>query len=104
MEELQNTSRNQFDQSTSQTPPPMPDNHLVMAIIVTIVCCLPLGIVAVIKANKVNSLYITGQYLAAQQAADDAKKWSYIAMATGIVGGIIYGIFYFVVIAASMNS
>lgn len=32
-----------------------PDNNLVWAILSTVLCCLPLGIVAIIKSTQVNS-------------------------------------------------
>ena len=41
---------------------PQPNNYLVWAILVTIFCCLPFGIVAIIKANKVNTLYAARQF------------------------------------------
>lgn len=68
-----------------------------MAILTTICCCLPLGIVAIIKASKVNGLYVAGQYAAAMQAAADAKKWSMIGIICGAIINIAYFIFYFFV-------
>ena len=41
---------------------PQPNNYLVWAKLVTIFCCLPFGIVAIIKANKVNTLYAARQF------------------------------------------
>ncbi|WP_302813657.1 CD225/dispanin family protein [Leyella stercorea] len=47
----------------------------------TLFCCLPLGIVAIIHAAKVDGLYRSGDYSGAQEAADNAKKicsiWSH---------------------------
>ncbi len=45
-------------------------------ILATVLCCLPLGIVSIVKANQVHSLWFQGQYAAAQKAADDARKWA----------------------------
>lgn len=73
-------------------PPLKPNSNLILAIFTTICCCLPLGIVGIVYATKVDSLYNTGQYMAAQQAANDAKKWSLIGIAIGAIGSIIYGI------------
>ena len=66
---------------------PPPDNNLVWAILATIFCCLPLGIVAIVKASKVQGLWFSGQYAEAQQAAADAKKFSIIS--AGIFGVLI---------------
>ena len=42
------------------------------------------------KASKVNSYYLAGQYELAEQASKDAKKWSIIGIISGIVINIIY--------------
>jgi hypothetical protein len=70
----------------NQVRPPMPENYLVWAILSTILCCLPLGIVSIINATKVSSAYALGDYAGAQKASADAKKW---AMWAAIVGGIV---------------
>jgi hypothetical protein len=67
-----------------------PDNHMLMAILTTACCCLPFGIVAIIKASQVNNLFIMEQYDAAQISAEEAKKWSYIGIGVGLVIDLIY--------------
>ena len=71
-----------------------PNNNMLMAILTTLFCCLPFGIVAIIKASQVNNLFAMKQYEAAQISADEANKWSHIAVAIGFVLWII-GIFAF---------
>ena len=39
-----------------------PDNNLLWAILSTVFCCLPLGIVSIIYAIKVDDLYKHGDY------------------------------------------
>ena len=39
------------------TKPPMPDNYLVWAILSTVLCCVPFGIVSIIQSSKVSSAY-----------------------------------------------
>lgn len=70
---------------------------MVLAILVTLCCCLPLGIVGIVKASQVNSLYMAGQYQAAVASAADAKKWSMIGLISGLVINVISFIFYFMV-------
>ncbi len=53
-----------------------PDNNMVWGILVTLLCCLPLGIVSIISASKVDALYKSGKYDEAQAAAAQAKKWA----------------------------
>jgi hypothetical protein len=66
-------------------------NYLTQAILVTVCCCVPLGIVAIINAAQVNGYLASGNYEAARKASDEAKRWSTI----GCVLGIVIGIFIF---------
>ncbi len=77
---------------TNQTKP---KNYLVESILALIFCCLPLGIVALINATKVNSAYENGDYEAAQKASDDAKKWLKYAIIAGVVVFILYAVIGF---------
>ncbi len=70
-----------------------PDNNLVWAIICTVLCCLPLGIVAIIKSTKVKELWMAGDHAGAQKAADDAKKYAIWGMVAGGVVILLYVIF-----------
>lgn len=73
---------------------PKPDNNMALAIFTTLCCCLPLGIFAIIKANDVNKFYLMKQYGMAMQAANDAKKWSFIGIGIGLVLEVIYFAIY----------
>ncbi|MBO4870639.1 MAG: CD225/dispanin family protein [Muribaculaceae bacterium] len=87
----------QYAQQPYQQPAgsmPMPDTHMVGAILTTLFCCLPLGIVAIIKASQVSNNYNQGNYNAAVQASNEAKKW----MTWGIVGGLVVIILYVVLV------
>lgn len=53
-----------------------PDNHLVLAILSTIFCCIPLGIVSIVRATQVSSLWAQGRFAEAQRSADGAKRWA----------------------------
>ena len=83
-----------------------PENNLVWAIVCTVLCCLPLGIIAIIKSTSVNTLWAQGDKEGAQKAANDAKKYSiwgagitvvfiilyFILMAVGIAGGALFNL------------
>ncbi|MDZ7674596.1 MAG: CD225/dispanin family protein [Acidimicrobiales bacterium] len=73
-----------------------PTNHLVPAILTTIFCCLPFGIVSIVKASQVNNLWDTGQYVAARKASEDAKKWWLVSLGVSLV--LFVG--YFVLVIA----
>lgn len=69
-----------------------PDNHLAKAILATLLCCLPLGIVAIVHAASVNGKFIAGDATGAQRAADQANNWGNWSIGLGLAGGILYGL------------
>ena len=69
-----------------------PSNNLVWAILVTLFCCIPFGIVAIIKASSVDSLYNSGRYKDAVDASKEAGKWCIWGAVAGIVVGLLYSI------------
>ena len=68
---------------------PPPSNNLVLAII-SLLCCWPIGIPAVVFAAQVNGKWNGGDQAGAIESAAKAKKFAIIALALGIVGTIIY--------------
>ena len=62
-----------------------PKNFLVESILVTLCCCLPFGIVAIIYASKVSNLVAMGDLNGAYNAAKQAKMWCWIGFGIGIV-------------------
>ena len=85
-------------------PPMKPDNYLVWAILTTVLCCLPFGIVSIIYASKVDGLYMQGNYQAAQDASDKAKNWAMWGAIIGGVSTILIIILYFVIVAGAIAS
>jgi predicted Zn finger-like uncharacterized protein len=65
-------------------------NYLVQSILVTLCCCWPFGIVAIINAAKVNSLLASGDYDGAVRASDAAQKWCWIAFVLGLIVNVLY--------------
>jgi heme/copper-type cytochrome/quinol oxidase subunit 2 len=74
---------------------PPPDNYLVWAILTTVLCCLPLGIPAIVFSSQVNSKWAMGDVAGAQDASRKAKQFSMWAAIVGIVGAVLYVIFLF---------
>lgn len=79
-----------------------PKTWLVESILVTLFCCLPFGIVGIVNAAKVNSLYASGNIEAAQQASATAAKWTKIGFIVGIVVIIVYAICYGVMLKSAL--
>ena len=73
---------------------PQPKNYLVEAILITIFCCQPFGIVGIVFSSQVNSKYAAGDYNGALQASKDAKKWTKWGFITGLVAGILFLLIY----------
>jgi hypothetical protein len=84
--------------SQEWTPPPAsgtPDqvpNYLIPAII-SALCCLPLGVVAIIFAAQVNGKVAASDMAGALNASRKAKMFSYIAIGLGLALWVCYFIF-----------
>jgi hypothetical protein len=67
-------------------------NYLVQSILVTLCCCVPAGIVAIVYAAQVNSKVAAGDVAGAQESSRLAKIWSWVGFGLGVLVGIIYAI------------
>jgi hypothetical protein len=76
---------------------PFSENWLVEAILVTILCCLPFGVVGIIFAAQVNSKLQAGDSDGAERARREAAKWTKIGFWVGIAWLILVCLFYFVI-------
>ena len=85
-------------ENTTQNNKVCPESHLALAIISTILCCLPLGAVGIVKASRVSAQFQAGNYEDALKSSADAKKWSIIAIICGVVGILAY--FAIIIVAA----
>ena len=65
-----------------QGPPP---SYLAWAIISTLCCCIPFGVVAIVYASKVNSLWARGDMYGAQKASERAQLWTILAIVLGLL-------------------
>ena len=73
--------------------------YLAQAILATLFCCLPAGIVAIVYAAQVNGKLAIGDYSGASQASKNAKTWTWVSFGIGLAVIAIY-----VVIAAATVS
>ncbi len=88
-----------------QPPPPAPGRfveiptYLATSILVTIFCCLPTGIVAIVYSSQVGSLVAAQRYEEAKRSSDSAKTWSWVSAGLGLVAVFLY----FVVFAGVLS-
>lgn len=84
-----------------QQPMFRPKTWLVESILVTLFCCLPFGIVGIIKASQVDSLFNSGNYDGALQASRDAGKWTKLGFFISLA---VYVIYFALVLAGVFSS
>lgn len=87
-----------------QIKPPRPNSYLALAIISTILCCLPIGIVSIVYATKVNSSYEDGNYDEAISASKNAKTWGLVSVGIAVIGWIIYILIFGVALFGAMSN
>ncbi len=71
-----------------------PDSNLAWAILCTVLCCLPLGIVAIVKSTSVEKLWREGRYDEARKASADAKKFSI----WGAIAAVAFVVIYIIIV------
>lgn len=67
-----------------------PDNYLVWAILSTVLCCLPAGIVSIVKSSQVNSKWNAGDAAGAQEASRQARMWAIVSASASTVVILVY--------------
>lgn len=83
-------SENNQTQATD-VPQEKPSSHLAIAILATIFCFLPFGIVAIVKAANVDKLWFSGQHREAWEASKSARNWTIWAAVTTFA--VIVGVY-----------
>lgn len=68
-----------------QPAEPCPPTNLVWAIIATVLCCIPTGIVAIVYALKVTNKYREGDIEGAKRASEVGAWWCIASIILGII-------------------
>jgi hypothetical protein len=66
-------------------------NYLVQSILVTLCCCLPFGIPAIVYAAQVNSKQAAGDLAGALDSSQKAKMWCWIGFGIGLAANLVIG-------------
>ena len=64
--------------------------YLVQSILVTICCCMPFGIPAIVYSAQVSGKLQAGDVNGAIEASNKAKMWAWISFAAGALVGVLY--------------
>jgi len=85
-----------------QQAPIQVSNYLVQAILVTVFCCLPFGIVAIVYAAQVNGKIQMGDAQGALDYSRKARTWCWVSFGIGF--GFTFLYFLLVIIGAVAGS
>ena len=73
-------------------PPVKPKNYMTQSVMVTVLCCLPLGIPAIVYSSQVNGKYASGDFAGAQAASSRANKFGIGAFVCGLIFAAIWAV------------
>jgi hypothetical protein len=74
-----------------------PKSYLTEAILVTLFCCWPLGIPAIVNASKVESKFNKGDFEGAEEASRKAKEYMQYSFWSGLIIVVLY--FFFIILS-----
>lgn len=98
--------RNYFPPQPTQTPqpppPPKPSSFLVWAILATIFCCMPFGIVSIVHASKVDGLWNANDFEGAIDAARKARTWFWWSFGISLAFWLFY-ILYWIIVGVAIG-
>lgn len=67
-------------------------SFLVPAILVTLFCCAPFGVAAVVYGARVDPLLAGHDPVAAAESARKARLWTWVAFGLGLLPWLVYGV------------
>lgn len=83
-------------ENLQDTPQPIPagganvPTRLVPAILVTLFCCLPFGIVSIVYAAQVSGKVASGDITGAWECSRKAKMWCWLAFGLGLAAQLLW--------------
>ena len=74
-------------QPQQETAPaePCPPNYLVWTVLVTVMCCVPLGVISLIYSSQVKTKYNAGDIEGAKKASSKTELWLMLAFVLGLI-------------------
>lgn len=68
----------------------MPPTYLAWSVVMTVLCCLPTGIAAIIFSSQVSSKFYAGDMKGAMKASERAQIWIIVSFVLGILANTLY--------------
>lgn len=102
--------RNYFNTTPVGPQPPVPNppsphkpsSFLAWAILATIFCCMPFGIVSIVHASKVDGLWNANDFEGARDADRKARTWFWWSFGIGLAGWLFY-ILYWIIVGVAIG-
>jgi|BarGraIncu00222A_1022003.scaffolds.fasta_scaffold88867_2 hypothetical protein len=85
----------------SSAPPP---NYLLWAILTTIFCFWPVGIVSIVFSTQVNAKWASGDLEGAQASSRKAKTFAIVTAAVGLFAAVIVFLFLVFFLTAGIGT
>src|SRR5687768_15945046 len=79
------------------TGPTKPPSYLLSSIVVTILCCAPFGIIAIVYGLMVQTRWSSGDERGSVHASDMAEKWMYGGIGAACLLAVAGAIWWFAV-------
>ncbi|XP_010571132.1 PREDICTED: proline-rich transmembrane protein 1, partial [Haliaeetus leucocephalus] len=80
-----------------------PHDYLPIAVLTTLCCFWPTGVVAIVKAVQVRTAVARGDIVSAEIASREARNFSFISLAVGIAAIVLCTILTVVIIIAAQH-
>ncbi|XP_068779933.1 proline-rich transmembrane protein 1, partial [Struthio camelus] len=80
-----------------------PHDYLPIAVLTTLCCFWPTGVVAIVKAVQVRTAVARGDIVSAEIASREARNFSFISLAVGIAAMVLCTILTVVIIIAAQH-
>ncbi|OLA84751.1 MAG: hypothetical protein BHW65_05525 [Verrucomicrobia bacterium CAG:312_58_20] len=77
----------------------MPKNHLALAVLTTLFCCMPFGIISLVYAVQVNISSNSGNFEMAEFSSEKALFWGMVALWCGVALYILNSLFFLLPLA-----
>lgn len=83
---------------------PRVNTYMVQAVLATLFCFMPLGLVAMVYAARVSAYLDNGDLVRASVASAEAKKWCWWSLAIGVAAVVLTVAFFFLMFAAAAGA